>query len=288
MIKRLVWILAVLLISSQVAQAIDTGTLSGTLRIGDEVVELKEVYAHFHDNAEGLLDRPKEMRIVLSDRPIPQESLRGIAFLPVTRLAREGKVVGLLLQFDPKDQHRMVVTLLRKPSQPGKSLMTLSLIDTEQNLFKKLKISETRVEGEIDYAETPKADSEGLPSLSYSVIFSAPRFHEMPVTDDLKGKAAQSSPQVKILREKAKALGKGDFAAVSKLTSEAANRRNEAIMEQMGDQIAAISKEAAVDLEKSLKTIQRVIVRGDRAVVIFANKGWTNFVKEGGQWKSDD
>jgi hypothetical protein len=258
------------------------------LRIGDEVVELKEVYAHFHDNAEGLLDRPKEMRIVLSDRPIPQESLRGIAFLPVTRLAREGKVVGLLLQFDPKDQHRMVVTLLRKPSQPGKSLMTLSLIDTEQNLFKKLKISETRVEGEIDYAETHKADSEGLPSLSYSVIFSAPRFHEMPVTDDLKGKAAQSSPQVKILREKAKALGKGDFAAVSKLTSEAANRRNEAIMEQMGDQIAAISKEAAVDLEKSLKTIQRAIVRGDRAVVIFANKGWTNFVKEGGQWKSDD
>ena len=288
MIKRLVWILAVLLISSQVAQAIDTGTLSGTLRIGDEVVELKEVYAHFHDNAEGLLDRPKEMRIVLSDRPIPQESLRGIAFLPVTKLAREGKVVGLLLQFDPKDQHRMVVTLLRNPSQPGKSLMTLSLIDTEQNLFKKLKISETRVEGEIDYAETHKADSEGLPSLSYSVIFSAPRFHEMPVTDDLKGKAAQSSPQVKILREKAKALGKGDFAAVSKLTSEAANRRDEAIMEQMGDQIAAISKEASVDLEKSLKTIQRVIVRGDRAVVIFANKGWANFVKEGGQWKSDD
>ena len=288
MIKRLVWILAVLLISSQAAQAIDTGTLSGTLRIGDEVVELKEVYAHFHDNAEGLLDRPKEMRIVLSDRPIPQESLRGIAFLPVTKLAREGKVVGLLLQFDPKDQHRMVVTLLRKPSQPGKSLMTLSLIDTEQNLFKKLKISETRVEGEIDYAETHKADSEGLPSLSFSATFSAPRFHEMPVTADLKGKAAQSSPQVKILREKAKALGKGDFAAVSKLTSEAANRRNEVIMEQMGDQIAAISKEAAVDLEKSLKTIQRVIVRGDRAVVIFANKGWTNFVKEGGQWKSDD
>ena len=288
MIKRLVWILAVLLISSQAAQAIDTGTLSGMLRIGDEVVELKEVYAHFHDNAEGLLDRPKEMRIVLSDRPIPQESLRGIAFLPVTRLAREGKVVGLLLQFDPKDQHRMVVTLLRNPSQPGKSLMTLSLVDTESNLFKKLKISGTRVEGEIDYAETPKADSEDLPSLSFSVTFSAPRFHEMPVTADLKGKAAQSSPQVKILREKAKALGKGDFAAVSKLTSEAANRRNEAIMEQMGDQIAAISKEAAVDLEKSLKTTQRVIVRGDRAVVIFANKGWTNFVKEGGQWKSDD
>ena len=288
MIKRLVWILAVLLISSQAAQAIDTGTLSGMLRIGDEVVELREVYAHFHDNAEGLLDRPKEMRIVLSDRPIPQESLRGIAFLPVTRLAREGKVVGLLLQFDPKDQHRMVVTLLRNPSQPGKSLMTLSLVDTESNLFKKLKISGTRVEGEIDYAETPKADSEDLPSLSFSVTFSAPRFHEMPVTADLKGNAAQSSPQVKILREKAKALGKGDFAAVSKLTSEAANRRNEAIMEQMGDQIAAISKEAAVDLEKSLKTTQRVIVRGDRAVVIFANKGWTNFVKEGGQWKSDD
>lgn len=272
----------------QTARAIDPGRAQGILKIGDATIELKEAYAHFHDNVEGLLDRPKEMRIVLCDREIPQESLKGIAFLPVETLAKEGKVRGLLLQFDPGDQSKMVVTVLRAASRQGASLMTLSLVDTGQKLFKKLAISQTRVDGEADYAETGRPGSDDLPKISYSVKFTAPVFNELPVTADLKGKAAQDSPQAKIAREKLNAMKKGDFEAVKRLETERAKRETDLLLAQMGSKASSIAKEIAGEMEQSLMKIQRVVVRGSTAVMIYSDRTWSNFVLEDGQWKSDD
>jgi hypothetical protein len=86
--KVFVIFLAFFAMCMQSAYAIDPGTAKGTLAVNDETIVLTHSYAHLHDNAEGLLDRPKELRIVLSDREIPYESLRGITFLPVTHMAR--------------------------------------------------------------------------------------------------------------------------------------------------------------------------------------------------------
>lgn len=273
----------------QAAYAIDPGRVQGTLKINDETIELKEAYAQFHDNAEGLLDRPKEIRIVLADRKVPQESLRGIAFLPVTTLAKEGKVRGLLLQFDPSDQSKMVVTVLRQPSRQGTSLTTLSRGDSEKKLFRNLVISKTRVSGETEYTEKRVAGSDEIPTISYSVKFSAPLFNELPVTADLKGKAAQDSPQAKVLKEKINALKKGDFDAVKRLSTERSNTRTDLLLAQMGgDQAKMFAQEAARDMEDSLKGIKRVVVRGSTAVMIFSSKQWSVFAQEGGQWKSDN
>lgn len=273
----------------QTAYAIDPGRVQGNLTINNETIELKEAYAHFHDNAEGLLDRPKEIRIVLADRRIPQESLRGIAFLPVTTLAKEGNVRGLLLQFDPGDQSKMVVTILRAPSRQGASLTTISRADTGQKLFKNLAISKTRVGGETEYAEKGSPGSESFPGISYSVKFSAPLFNELPVTADLKGKAAQDSPQAKVLREKINALKKGDFDAVKRLSTQRANRRTDLLLTQMGaDQAKIFAKEAAKEEEQSLKSIKRIVVRGSTAVMIFSKNAWSSFAQEDGQWKSDN
>jgi hypothetical protein len=272
----------------QTARAIDPGKAQGLLKIGDGTIELKEAYAHFHDNAEGLLDRPKEMRIVVCDREIAQESLRGIAFLPVETLAKEGKVVGLLLQFDPSDQSKMVFTVLRTPSQQGASLMTLSLADTGKKLFKKLAISQTRVDGEAEYAEKGNSGSDDLPKISYSVKFTAPVFNELPVTADLKGKAAQDSPQARIAREKMNAMRKGDFEAVKRLSTQQSKRQIDLLVAQMGSQAPSMAKEIAGEMEQSLKKIQRVVVRDSTAVMIYSDKAWSNFALEDGQWKSDD
>lgn len=288
---KTITILGFLLISFvcfQTVYAIDPGIAQGTLKVNNETIELKEAYAHFHDNAEGLLDYPKEVRIVLADRKVPQESLRGIAFLPVTALAKEGNVRGLLLQFDPGDQSKMVVTILRKPSRQGASLTTLSRSGSEKKMFKKLVISKTRVGGETEYEEKGSKDSESFPNISYSVKFSAPLFNELPVTADLKGRAAQDSPQAKVLREKIKALEKGDFDAVKRLSTERANRRTDIFLAQMGtDQARMFAKEAAREEEQSLKGIKRVVVRGSTAVMIFSKNVWSNFALEGGQWKLD-
>jgi len=287
MIKILVFLLLSFL-CFQTARAIDPGKAQGILKIGEGTIELKEAYAHFNDNAERLLDRPKEMRIVVCDRQIPQESLRGIAFLPVETLAKEGKVVGLLMQFDPGDQSKMVVTVLRTPSRQGASLMTLSLADTGQKLFKKLAISQTRVDGEAEYADKGNPGSDDLPKISYSVKFTAPVFNELPVTADLKGKAAQDSPQAKIAREKMNAMKKGDFEAVRRLSTERSKGQIDLLLAQMGSQAPSIAKEIAGEMEQSLKKIDRVVVRGSTAVMIYSDKAWSNFALEGDQWKSDD
>jgi hypothetical protein len=270
------------------ALAIDPGMAQGSLEVNQDTIALTHGYAQIHDNAEGLLDRPKELRILLTDREVSQDTLCGIVFLPVEQLAKEGRVRGLLLQLDPKDHHKLLVTLLYPPTSPGASLMTQTLSTSGQKPPIDLKMSSNRVGGEIQHTDESESSFGDLPKLVYSVRFSAPLFHEPAITADLKGKAAQDSPQVRLLREKAKALAKGDFEAVRRLSSERANQTTAAFLAQAGPEVKAFAKEAAAEMEQSLKNVQRVVVRGERAVVILAKKQWSNLVREAGEWKSDD
>ena len=57
---------------------------------------------------------------------------------------------------------------------------------------------------------------------------------------------------------------------------------------EAGPKAGAYAKEAGADLEKSLSSLQRVVVRGERAVAIFPGSEWMNFTRVGGQWLSDD
>ena len=101
-----------------------------------------------------------------------------------------------------------MVTLLTQPPKPGQSLMTLTLSATGQKLFKKLLLSNVRVDGEVAHTDSRDSGSQDLPKLVYAVKFSAPLFKELPVTANYRGKAAQNSPQVKAYREKINALKK--------------------------------------------------------------------------------
>lgn len=289
-LMKVLWIFLALFASFvPSAYAIDEGTAQGMLAINDEKIAISHSYAHFHDNAEGLLDRPKELRIALSDREIPVESLRGIAFLPVEEMARDNRVRGLLMKLDPGDQNKVAVTLLTQPSKPGLPLVTLTLSVTGQRLFKKLFLSDVRVTGEVEHTDTQEGERQELPKITYAVKFSAPLFKELPVTANFRGKAAYNSPQAKAYREKIKALKRGDFETVKRLSSGRANLRDAAMLEQVDDQTKkAFATEAAANMEQSLKLIERVVVRGESAVIIFLEKQWASFVHEGGQWKTGD
>ncbi len=264
------------------------GTAQGSLQVNGEIVPLSQAYAHLHDNAEGLLDRRTELRILLADRKIPQDALAGIVFLPVRQMATEGQVQGLLLQLDPDDRRRVVIILLYPPANPGQTLMTQSLSTTGQQALKKLEFTSQRVIGEIEHRDQREPRFTDMPKLDYAVQFSAPLFHEPPITADLQGKAAQDSPQVRLLRDKARALAKGDFEAIRRLSTDGANRRNQTFLAQAGADARSFAKQAAAERAKSLRRIRRVVVRGERAVAIFADKQWANFVREGREWKSDD
>jgi hypothetical protein len=270
------------------ALAIDPGTAQGSLEVNQEIIVLTQGYAHLHDNAEGLLDRPKELRILLTDRKVPQDSLRGIAFLPVLDLAKQGQVRGLLIRLDPKDHRSILVTLLCPPANSGETFLTQTIRSSGQKLPIELKISRTRVTGEIHHPAKNERDPTALPKLSYAVKFSAPLFHELAITADLKGKAAQDSPQARVLREKARALAKGDLEVVYRLSSKCANRRAQVSLAEAGSEAKLFAGKAAAEMERSTRLIRRVVVRGERAVAIFSKTQWSSFAQEDGEWKSDD
>ena len=100
--------------------------------------------------------------------------------------------------------------------------------------------------------------------------------------------AAQKRPQIKVYREKIIAMKKGDFETVKHLSSERANRRDAAMLPQLGDQAKGMASEGAREMEQSLKEVKRLVVCGDSAVMLFSKKQWVTFVREGTNWKTDD
>jgi hypothetical protein len=287
---RLLWPLLLLCaIFPQAVFAIDPGKVQGSLQVNDKAIVLTQAYARLHDNAEGLLDHPKELRLLLVDREVPQDALASFSLLPVEQMAREGMVQGLLLRLDPSDHKRLFVTLLYPPTEPGQTLLTQLVSSTDRKPPIELKIgSFNRVGGSVEHYKGNQSETRGIPRLNYSLRFSAPLFHEMPVTAILVGQKAQNSSQMRVLREKAWALEKGDFASVQRLSTADANRRTWALLAQAGPEAESLAKQAAAELKESTKYLQRVVVRGERAVAIFAGKQWHAFVREGGEWKSDN
>jgi hypothetical protein len=265
--------------------SIDPGVAKGTLRVNDKVITLRHAYAHLHDNAEGLIDETEKFRVLLTDREVPPAALDGIAFLPVMDLAKQGQAQGLLFEMDPADPNNVVMTLLLPPSGPGRLLIRQTINVTGEDLFKDWRLTDQRVGGAIERRGEREPGLADFPAINYSVSFDAPIFNEPKITADLKGRDALDSPQARLLLAKADALAKGDLATAQKASTDRANRLNQSFL--AGAKGDSLAKKAA-ELKKSLQKIQRIVERGDRAIVILPNKRWFSFVREGGEWKSDD
>lgn len=273
---------------SSIKPGIDPGIAKGTLRVNEKNITLRYAYAHLHDNAEGLLDETERFRVLLTDREVSPDALDGIAFLPVMDLARQGQAQGVLFEMDPDDPNNVVMTLLIPPSGPGRLLIRQTINVSGSDLFKDWKLTDQRVAGAIERRGEREPGLADFPAISYSIHFDAPIFNEPKITADLKGRAALDSPQARLLSAKADALAKGDFAAAQKTSTERANRWNQSFLASpAGAKSDSLAKKAA-EMKKSLQKIQRVVERGDRSIVILPGKQWFTFVREGGEWKSDD
>jgi hypothetical protein len=264
---------------------IDPGVASGSLRVNEKNITLRYAYAHLHDNAEGLLDKTERFRVLLTDREVPSNALNGIAFVPVMELAKQGRVQGVMFEMAPDDPNNVVLTLLLPPSGQGRLLIRQTINVDGEDLFKEWAMKDHRVVGAIERRGEREPGLSDFPAISYSVKFDAPIFNEPEISADLKGRAALDSPQARLLFAKADALAKGDLAAAQKVSTERANRWNQAFL--VGAKSDSLAKQAT-EMKKSLQKIQRVVERGDRAVVILPGKQWFTFVREAGEWKSDD
>ena len=178
--RRLVLVGAAAL-AARPAWAIDPGVASGGYRGDEGNIDVSQSVALAIDNAEGFGDFNRGLRVVLSNVEVLPSALAGLAFPPVRGLARDGKLRGILLEFDPADRTSLFATVLTKP-EPGYSLATTTLSNSA-GLWTRLDASATRVAGEL------KPDA----SDHFRFSFSAPVFTNA-VTDDLKGPAAAAGP----------------------------------------------------------------------------------------------
>ncbi len=262
------------------ARAADGGTVQGTITAGAARYDLKFARADLHDDAEDLLQtNGPELRILLTDVESGPAGINGIAFLPVTSDAREGRVHGILITMKPNDPNHVLVTLLAVPADPGETLVTATLSSTPDPVIAGYKMDRNRVSGTI------KLSGERFASAGIS--FSAAVLPEPPITADLKGKAAVDSPQVRSLRARAQAMVKGDSAGVAKLSTSTENRQIEVAVAQIGPQASQMMREAGRNILPTLATVERVVVRGDHAVVIFKDKeSWQDMSLVDGLWKT--
>jgi len=272
MIARRTLLATGLALSAGRAFAMDPGTASGRYQDDDVKLGFSHAIALLQDNAEGMLDRPHQMRVLLSDVEVAPAALYGIVFPPVRAMAREGKVKGVLVEFDPADKTSALITVLSKPADPSVSFANITRSDST-GLWKRLDVSDTRVSGEF------KPDDDGHLVMS----FSAPVFTD-PVQQDLKGAAAQQSELIGVLIARAQAMAKGDRTTAYSLSTEASVATIKSFPPGMEK---AMAGQIPV-LIKSLKSARRVVIRRETAAVLTPDGSWFNLAREGGAWKAAD
>jgi hypothetical protein len=258
--------------------------------VGADQVKLAYTYAHLHDNAERWLDTPKEMRILLADRDVPESSLAGLnVFMTLSEMVRQGKLRGVLLRFDPAKTNAIVATVLYPPKDPQQALANETISTTNKGPLDKFRMSAVRASGAIAHHTDGNADF-GWPAVDYKAEFSAPLFTEPAVTADLSGKQALDSVQFKAVMAKARALARGDLKAAQQYSSRRFNLQTEALKAQLGDAAGKMAKQMGVEMEKELKQgAVRLVVRDKVAALILGEKGTSMYglVQEEGSWKVD-
>jgi hypothetical protein len=271
--------------------AIDAGTASGTLQADGDVVTLSHAYAQLHDNAEGWLDFNKEMRILVSDREVDQDTLAGLnPFFTLSAMVRQGSVRGVLIRFDPAKPKSILVTVLYPPKDQRNSLANRTISDSERSPLENLHISELRVSASVNRSSEGNAELGWLAE-SYSFRFSAPLFREAAVTATLKERQALNSPQVKAILARAAALQKCDIEKTKQYSTERFIREIEDFMAQSQEEARKMMRESGKDIEQSVKKGKlRLIVRGNRAsLIVDAKDGKSMFglIKKDGNWIVD-
>jgi hypothetical protein len=248
------------------------GTASATVQLGGVDTNLLKSVALLRDDAEGLMEQKRIIRVLLSDKPESASTLVGVSFPPALGLARQGQLKGMLLEFDPSDRTRMRVTLLAKPDVGGVSLESISLFNS-QGLWQSLHVTPDRIEGSY------QSSGDGVPSFG----FDAPLASDAIVAD-LKGIEAQKSEPLQVLIARAEAIRDGDLTTAVRLSSADSANTLRFLPTAALTQVAAGMSE----LIRELRSSNRVVVRKSSAAAILSEGSFASAVLENGSWKAAD
>ena len=268
-------VIIILSMSQAVAGVTD---LDGTFTADGKDVPFRHIKALLHDNAEGLLSSPTQLRLLITDVEVPIDSLYGLYFLPAGDLGRQGKAKVLLLQFDPSNYSDVDMTILLP-----EGIQTV----TNRLKIKDLKMTRERVSGEFEYADTDGPPLGILPVIKFGFRFDTVLHYPPAITEDLRGRAALTSPQLKAIKVFADTLSRGDFKKLRSLSSDRANRKAQEDLARRGDDARRLYIRSGADLVKLAPKVKRIVVRGKYAVAIFPGQSAFDMVFENGVWKGN-
>ncbi len=264
--------------------------VKGNLEINGTQVPIKFAYALQHNDEEGFLDGP-ELRILLSDREVDPGLLSDLVMSRLDTLAREKKIRGLILKFDPKKEPRELHgTLLEAPSSPQASLPFFTQSGDSTSL-KKFEIKDGKASGVLEEKPSEENFFPDTPKYGYQITFTAPIRQADAITAHLKGEEAAKSPQAQAVLAYEKACREGRMEDAEKLATPGKFGELKQAMEQMGkatflEQVKQFIPETAV----REKQIKEVIVRGKHATVVITEEGGricAGVIDAGGTWKAD-
>jgi hypothetical protein len=255
-----------MLAASSSACTADPGTASGRYQDEDHKIVFNHVLVLRQDDAEKVRDEGPGFRVLLSAEEVDPLALEGALFPPVYNLARENKLHGLLLDFDPAKPGELHIAVLDKTAAEGGGVSTT--FSNSDSLWKKLEIADGRMSGELK-------DRDDM-----IFRFDAP-VHEDPVKEQFRGAAAKSNPLVLMLHRRYEALARGNYAGADAVSSQA--RRDE--IAQASDDLRATARQFAPAMLADVGKIDRLIIRTNIATALSPDGTAHGFVRENGAWK---
>jgi hypothetical protein len=271
--------------------------IEGQLLVEGKTIPFTHVYAYKHDNAEGIYDSAKIIKILLADSAVPPNTLHSV-FRPM-ELVRQGKLHGILLEVDPAKSEGFSGRLLYEWKDKNIPAPSFTVLNHEEHRFTDFKFADGWVSGTVRMTKPDEHGSfevDGKPvTYQYNATFRVKVEAPPPVTATLTGEKARSSPLVKPILAYHAAGKRGDMAAIRKIAPPEMLQRFEEMKKQMGEKEAMkMFREFwknAPPTETLRKQITKIVVRGDRASVIVKEKdgtSWMTLVRQNGVWKLTD
>ncbi|MBI2433726.1 MAG: hypothetical protein HYV26_12740 [Candidatus Hydrogenedentes bacterium] len=264
--------------------------VEGKLKVNDNETALTHGLALLYDNQDEGGEAP-ELRLLFTDREVSALELEAPDLFAFHTLAQDGKLQGVGLNFDPKEDPREVQgTVYFTPADSMTSLPSLSMSGEEAG-FKALKITAERISGQAEYESTDSEFSADDESFSYLVNFDLPILKCSPVKEKLTGPDAAKSPQAAVFLAFEKAVRDGDLETAKKLATASKFAELEMAMEQFGKEAFLAQVKMFIPEPATREAqIERVIVREKRATLVAKEEGSKTIVplvREGEAWKVD-
>ncbi len=245
------------------------GTVDGSLVINGRTVRLDHILVVQSGNEEGL-DEPR-LRIYLSSTEIPLAVGGGASTLRAQTWARHANITAVVLRADPAARSRAgTASVLAAPGlEPG----MFSSMSSNQ-AYTDLRAAGGRISGVAE-----------LGSGALKVRFDAP-VQTVAISQDLRDAEAADSAPARAYLVYAAALRKGDLKEAGRHATSSRMKELSELKAQAAEIFDSIRKQIP---EGGLlaRSIRRVIVRGDTASVVLADKNVNELVREGGEWKVD-